>query len=119
MIGDGYWSTGIMVRWYPDNERDRNWSVKLEFLDDGFCEMGSTEGELRCRYVEPSLSTAIDTLKADAERLGIIFKSPTVYMYQDSDAEYPEDWRAIVDAEAERLGWRPCYRERATRLHGP
>lgn len=111
MIGRGYWSTGIMVRYYQDD----GWAVTLDFLDDGFCQDGSTEGTLRVRYIESELSTAIDTIKADAERLGIRWERPTIYMHgdgEDAEADYPRAWRAWVNREALRLGWRPIYRER-------
>jgi hypothetical protein len=119
MVGPRYWSTGISIRWHADNDE---WSVSLEFKDDGFCEEASTEGKLTLRYRVSDLSTAIDTLKADAERLGIVWNTavpacPTIYVEDDGeweDRDYPPGWRGVVNAQAARLGWFPCYREPAT-----
>jgi hypothetical protein len=118
MIGEGYWSTGIMVRYYADGEQ---WSISLEFKDNGFCDKASTEGRLSLRYAVTDLSAGIDTLKADAERLGITWiaqvpSCPTVYMDgdgEDEDRDYPENWRKVINDQARRLGWATCYRELA------
>lgn len=108
----GYWSTGISIQ-----KIDDKWSVSLDYKDDGWAgdEGVSTEGHLRCRYGQLDLSAAIDTLKADAERLGITFDTgigPRIYYPGDGewkDVEYPEGWRLIADAQAVRLGWQPMY----------
>jgi hypothetical protein len=114
MIGPRYWSTGIMVRSWDWDQ----WSVSLEFKDDGFCNHASTEGELKLRYVVFDLTAGIDQLKADAERMGIVWADilscPTIYMYgdgEDPDSFYPLNWREIVNEQAARLGWQPGYRE--------
>ena len=113
MIGEGYWSTGIMVRYYADGEQ---WSISLSFLDDGFCDTASTEGELRLRYLTQDLGVGIDTLKADAERLGLRWANvpgcPTIYMDgdgEDGGRDYPEGWRETIRDQARRLGWVPTY----------
>lgn len=115
MIGSRYWSTGIMVRWYADGDQ---WFLSLDFKDDGFCDQASSEGTLKLRYLVDDLQVGIDTLKAEAERFGIAWATsvpscPTVYMDGDGespDRDYPEDWRAVVNAQAGRIGWFPCYR---------
>lgn len=119
MIGSQYWSTGIAVKYIaPIGNSPAAWAVSLEFLDDGFCGNASTEGSLRVRYVREDLSAMIDTLKADAERLGICFKrgggTATVYMIGDGESaleDYPPNWKRIVNDQARRLGWQPCYKE--------
>lgn len=117
MIGPGYWATGITIEQY---ESDSRWYVRLEFFDDGWCEDGSTQGTLRCRYPNADLAAAIDSLKADAERLGITWGSrngavtPTIYYPGDggwADTYYPPNWREIADEQAKRLGWKASYSE--------
>lgn len=120
-----YWSTGIIVRWNPD----RGWSATLPFFDDGFAndrtDSGrvSTEGELHTRYAvrdgstANGLTVAVDTLLADAGRLGIELigdpiHGPQLYYWGDGEAkDYPPPagWREILAAEAERIGWQPAY----------
>lgn len=84
----------------------------------------STQGVLRTRYGvqdgnhRSGLAAAIDTLIADAHKLGITFKAPcsdtpNLYMHGDgehSDTEYPDGWRDLINAEADRIGWNSPYR---------
>ena len=75
-------------------------------------EWDATEGRLRVCYQVDDLTRAIDTLKADAERIGITWKDPTIYYPGDGeweDVEYPPDWREITVVQSERLGWRAVY----------
>lgn len=120
----GYWSTGITVK-----HHNGRWAASVDFLDAGFCNddpdarQVSTQGTLHTRYfvrdgeTVDGLTVAIDTMKRDAERLGIIWRSnddvPTIYMKGDGeDPEWPAPirWRELVNAQAERIGWTPCYR---------
>lgn len=118
MIGSGYWSTGIMVRYYANGAQ---WGLSLDFLDDGFCEVESTQGTLRLRYLVTDLTAGIDQLKTDAERMGLRWATqvpscPTIYMEGDGewpDRDYPENWRRVINDQARRLGWEICYREPA------
>ena len=118
-----WWYTGVVLT--PERivgDGEVMWSVVLKFLDDGFCDMDSTEGELRLRYQIPTqgLSAAIDTLLADAKRMGLAVvepdldaNSPTVYVKGDgewSGIAYPDNWRDIVNGQAARLGWKPTYK---------
>jgi hypothetical protein len=113
VIGNHYWSTGIKIK-----VRDGQYSVSLQFLDNGFCEAASTEGKLFVRYLVDDLDVALDTLKADAERLGIVWLDPgqdegiaTVYCEHDGeldDGDHPE-LRRVANEQAVRLGWRPIY----------
>lgn len=110
MIGDGYWSVGITFQEHAPGE----WSVSLQFVDNGFCQGDSSEGELRIRYIVSDLGHALATLKKDAERLGITWIRPTVYTEQDG--EFPEsdppdrpDLRRLANLHAELLGWKPIY----------
>lgn len=113
MVGKGYWTTGITLRWGGDK-----WSVSLEFMDDGWCDAWSTEGELRVRYLVDTskLSEAIDILIANAVRLGIELKGaalpPSLYVPGDGEwkeEKYHPEWREILARECGRLGWRNPY----------
>lgn len=107
MIGESYWSTGIILR-----ERSGEWAARLEFMDDGFCEDKSTQGTLTMRYFG-SLATAIDTLIKDAQKLGIVFTGAgdePCRLYYECDGESvdwppPQNWREILRKQAQRIGW--------------
>lgn len=111
MIGDRYWSTGVMLT--PRCER---WGVSIDFFDDGWCEDGTSEGTLRARYLGDDPVAAACGLVADAEKLGIVFRGspdgpPSVYIVGDGEAEdidYPPGWRQVVEAVAAALGWEPA-----------
>lgn len=134
MIGNGYWATGITVRYGYSGSDLYGWGAEVEFFDSGFCDDDtdsgaiSTEGTLRTRYFvregdgpdADALSAAVDAVKRDADRLGITWSaapSPataTVYYRGDGEDENyppPDGWREMVNAQAGRLGWRPGYTE--------
>lgn len=122
--GTGYWSIGIIVR-----HQFGKWAATVEYKDDGFADDSaddmviSTEGKIHTRYfVEDGkyvdgLTAAIDAVKADAERLGIrwittAIGGPHVHMEgdgNDPDWPAPDGWRDTVNAQSERLGWKPLY----------
>jgi len=118
---DGYWSNGIILR-YRDyvGKHPESWGGSVEFYDDGlgseYATTGeiSTEGVLRTRYYvddydgDAVLTAVIDTLIADAERLGIRFEDPVLsYEGDGEDEEFPppEGWRRMLRAQANRIGW--------------
>lgn len=129
----GYWSTGIILTWNPQVRRGTDgtwvpgWSGVVTFHDDGWVEdldtdagVISTEGTLRTRYTvtdgkqRTALAAVIDTLIADADRLGIHFtwpmadSSPRLCYRGDgehSDYPPPHGWRDLLAAEAQRIGW--------------
>ena len=125
MIGNGYWATGITVLWQYSGSGDYGWSARVEYLDGGFCNddadkgQVSTEGILHTRYAvrdgktADALTVVIDTIKADAERLGVRWPAPgqskphVYYKGDGEDEDYPppDGWRELVDAQAARLGW--------------
>jgi len=124
MIGKDYWSAGITVRYAYAGGGRMGWCAELSYLDGGFCDdspergIVSTEGVLRTRYVIPAseaadvLTVAIDALKADAERLGITWRDPSVYYKydgEDEDGPPPDGWRELLGSQADRLGWRRLY----------
>ena len=130
--GHGYWATGITVCWQPGSSvrggvRHDGWTARAEFFDGGFCDDDadlhrvSTEGVLHTRYAVPDgdtvtgLRAAIDTIVADAQRLGITFRRPVdddrPALYYKGDGEDPEwpapdGWEQMLAAEAERIEWR-------------
>ena len=118
MIGTRYWSTGITL--IDSGDAKEQWSAKLTFQDNGFCQADATDGELRLRYFVDELYVGVETLKQDAERLGIEWDNasggPTVYVEQDGEFDHGDrpDLRAIANAVAEHLGWRPCYSKTLT-----
>ena len=85
MIGNGYWATGIVVRYAYSGSGGYGWQARVEFRDDGFAGDAhagrvSTEGRLNTRYFVVDseggggLTAAVDAVKADAHRLGIAFE---------------------------------------------
>lgn len=101
--------------------------TSLEYCDDGFAnddpEQGlvSTQGTLATRYAVKASSTrsglaiAVETLLADAKRLGIEFiacgDDTAPFLYYRGDGEHedyppPDGWRETLAAEAERIGFR-------------
>lgn len=120
MIGSSYWSPGItVVHTYSGGGKD-GWAATLEYLDGGFCNdepdrgIVSTEGTLCTRYCVKDgscpdpLGTAIDVLKADAERMGIAWREPCLYYRGDGgnpDYPPPAGWLDLLQAQAGRIGW--------------
>jgi hypothetical protein len=122
-------STGITLTWQQHAGHDRGvpfggWRAEAAFYDDGFADddacagQVATEGVLCTRYavrdgrIRSGLSIAIDTVRADAERLGIQFSGShgTPCLYYEGDGENPkapppQDWRRLLAAEAARIGW--------------
>jgi len=126
-----YWATGITVTYAPLAERINDepyggWHASLDYHDDGFANNDpdtgevSTEGTMVTRYpvrnakIRSGLSVAIDTLVADANRLGIDFiavgglAAPFLYYRGDGEDENhpgPDGWRDMLRTEAARIGW--------------
>jgi hypothetical protein len=121
MIGTGWWSTGVTARWAYSGGGQYGWAASLDYLDDGWCDDDpaagrvSTQGRIGTRYAVKditdcnTLTVVLDVLIADAERLGIEWRSPTLYYEADGEnASYPppERWDEALRAQAARLGWR-------------
>jgi hypothetical protein len=108
MVGEKYWSIGIVLKW---NE-NHGWSATVDFMDDGFCDSQSTEGNLHTRYFGP-VEQAIDVVLADAQRLGIEFKSNIAgkpFLLYTGDGENkdwpaPPNWKSILREQARRIGF--------------
>ncbi len=109
MVGDKYWTTGITVSHFFGNR----WQALVEFFDDGFCQDESTQGTLRTRYYG-DLAHAIDTVIADADRLGIQWKDRRLYSIgdgEDYESPMPEGWKLLLKAQAERVGFEFPYQD--------
>lgn len=124
MVGDGYWFAGITLTWRPAyNDKPPTWGLSLDFRDSGWCDDATSEGTLRLRYMVADLATGIDTLLADAKRLGIRehpaagtapHLRPTLFVNGTEDpAALPPDWREVVAGQCDRLGWPNWHREPA------
>lgn len=118
MIGKSYWTTGITVNFWrcPTTYMARLYSVSLNFHDHGVAQEGSTVGKLSSQYYEVDLGKALDTLIADAQRLGIVFdrNGEKLMLYTENDGEgndhnRPHDWLEQLQAQARRLGWTTYY----------
>lgn len=116
MIGDRYWATGIMLTPHGPHEDGFKWQLHVDFYDGGWADDDPTEvteGRLDVRYPVVDVVAAAKVLKADAERLGIEFTDcagdpPWVYVEsngEDTEADYPPDWRETAAAVAKALGF--------------
>lgn len=132
MHGNYYWALGITVSANQQADGGVRWGASAKFYDNGLVDTEdpdagdiSTEGEIRTRrFVDSTettdgLATAIDTVKRDAERLGITFEphdgSPMLYVRGDGewpDVWLPANWQERLTEQAERLEWR-TYRHRS------
>lgn len=113
-----YWYTGINVRLHGYSERRSRWewSVSLSFLDGRMCDNASTEGGLRCRYLQP-LGAAVATLKAEADGLGFTAWAPAdclPALYVDHYDLLTDDQMAEVKAVADDIGFRVCLNSSST-----
>lgn len=127
MIGDHYWSTGIEIK---AHDGGLNWSASANFLDAGWCELESTEGVFRLRYLvdRSALPHHCQILKADMERLGIQFRvgedvPAAVYVHGSEDPtnpDLPADWRDVAAAVADACGldFRRAWSAQATSAGG-
>jgi hypothetical protein len=127
MIGDGWWATGIIVAWTYAGGGDYGWAATVNYLDGGFVDDVpgtshiSTEGQLRTRYavrdtqdLASSLPQVIDVILADAARLGITWRDPSLYYMGDGeDDNYvpPGGWRETLGEQSDRIGWQRIYGE--------
>lgn len=124
-----YWATGIEVNWRADPGSEhrpawQGWNGEIKFYDDGFANdrplqgFVSTQGVLHTRYTVKTddmargLHIVATTLIADAERLGVEFKTgpvgPTICYTGDGewkDYPAPDGWEKVIYAECKRLGW--------------
>jgi hypothetical protein len=117
MIGKLF-STGIELKYgcgghKAGGQEYYGWWAKVCFEDYGLTEKGSVYGFISNKYAEP-IEDAIDTVKADAERMGIEFISISTrkasMLYYDHDGESkefppPDNWKQILKEQAERIGW--------------
>lgn len=107
-----FWSTGITVRPYCGG-----FVGLVEISDDYFADSKAAHIRLTT-YVLNTMQAAIDSVKASAEDLNITWENPLgkpyLYMYgdgEDSETQYPLEWRTVLQHEATRIGW-ATYPER-------
>lgn len=116
-----YWATGITVR----ADGQGRWGGRVDFFDDGFADDDpdagriATQGMLETRYMvrdgdnTAALRAVVDTLIADAGRIGVEFRGttdPAPQLYYDGDGEDdrcppPAGWQRLLADEAARVGW--------------
>lgn len=116
-----WWSTGITVH-YRDMGGDGAWGSSLTFFDDGTSDdlvtpyNISTGGTLYTRYYRDDnyarigLESAVGVLLEDADLHRIKFQDDAFLYYkgdgEDPDFPPPPEWRALLTAEATRIGWK-------------
>jgi hypothetical protein len=111
-----YYSNGINVKPYFHNG-EYIWHVYCKFRDYDSQNILASEGRIENRYSIASLTEAIDNVKRDVEELGILWcdiegMTATIYMHLDGcdkTIAYPPNWRWLIAAQCERLGWRCLY----------
>lgn len=127
MIGK-FWAPGITVRADERADGRVRWAARVRFEDHGFVDSEDPDagqiavvGSLSTRYfidsteVTDGLTVAIDTVKRDAEQLGIEFVVLPIVggplLCVNGDGEYPEEWlpanwRDRLAEQARRIGWK-------------
>lgn len=107
MIGNGYWASGISLKYVGDNY----WTACVCFYDNGFCNIRATEGELRARYRfnTGDAQICVATLKADAERIGVAFKAarekPNLYVERIKECQFPDNLTELLQPVADAIGF--------------
>ncbi len=106
-------STGIKIAHHPE----RGWSAEIEYMTPALGLESCIDGSVRTRYFMPDLSQAIDLVMSAARSIGVTFFDheaipPAIYVEGDGEDEkvsLPENWRALVAEQCERLGWKSIY----------
>lgn len=92
------WSSGIEIAWVGDR-----WDVSLTFhgVPEAF-DTTAIDGGLSLRYLQYSreLSLGVQMLRAAADRIGVVFKNPTLYVEFHQDTKLPDGYEAIVQGLA-------------------
>jgi len=116
MIGKLY-SVGINV--YSDGgvddknyDKDRWWAM-VNFQDHSHCQDRGISGMIKNKY-PINLTLAIDTIIEDCDKLGINFLKTQftgLYLmyYNKEDYPPPDDWKQLLDEQAERIGFKVSY----------
>lgn len=77
--------------------------------DTGFAEDGAVEGEIRTKYHEKDLSSAIDYVMKVSERFGLEMSSSFYLTMETNDTIQPELVLKIIKGEASKRGWDGFY----------
>lgn len=97
-----FYSTGISVLFLGGGDC---WEATVAFWDRQFGVPNSIEGTIHNRY-RLGLREAIEEVKSMAEQMGVKFDAPTLYLDTErKDQPQHPDGKALVEAEAQRLGW--------------
>lgn len=109
MIGKLF-STGITLKYGYTGSNKHGWWASITINDMGHCEDGSVRGKLSTSYGHQDPAFSIDTIKADAERMGIEFlgvadEQPFLLYTDDANYPAPENTREVLEREANRIGW--------------
>lgn len=118
MYGDKLAAVGIIVWYGYKGNGEYGWWAKVKYQDFGHCDRGSVMGNIRTKYAD-SLQYSIDTIKRDAEKIGIEFVkmdglTPAITYLNDGEwGDYPppDGWRESLLEEAIRIGFIHPYRE--------
>ncbi len=110
---DGLFSTGIKLAFNPH----AGWCATVEFTSMLFAAPDCIDGTIGTRYHDQDLSKVIDRVHSAALKIGVLFMRNAAiqpHLYVDGDGEdpaveLPADWREIVRAQCDRLGWASCY----------
>lgn len=112
MYGDKLFTIGITLKYgYGGGSTQYGWWAKVDFEDFGHCDCDSIHGSLSTKYID-NIQSAIDTIKADTEKLGIKFHGPMLFYVNDGNSkDYPppEGWKELLKKEAERIGFKCPY----------
>ncbi|MCP4986089.1 MAG: hypothetical protein GY928_08490 [Colwellia sp.] len=116
-------TTGIEVEYGYAGGDKYGWWARVGIHDLGHCENESVRGHIGMSYAN-ELGFAVDTIKKDADSLGIEFVTlaplsdskygtPNLSYIGDGESnEYPppEGWQIMLSREAERIGFK-CHHD--------
>jgi len=114
-----FWTTGITIKYaIGANNKLIGWNAKCKFYGGNFMGSDSIEGIINNRYLESSMTEAIDHILDTLKTFGIKLCTEieeTKYMgfalYRDEDEKYyTKELLQQIKDEADRRGWK-CYIE--------
>lgn len=108
-------STGIHLKF----SSLQGWAAEVQFSTFEHAQSSCIEGSIGPRYFG-ELAAVIDLAKDSAESMGVTFINneliqPTMYIEGDGEdpkVDLPENWRALIQEQCERLGWRSVYTDK-------
>ena len=110
-------TTGITVKHGYINQDRIGWSAECKWQGEDFMQPGYMEGIIQTRYLESTITEAIDYVLECIKQFGIKLcneieemKEMGFALYRDEEEEQPEKVLQIIKIEAERRNWK-CYVE--------